>query len=70
MTNEKNRKLTILTLRSELSKFFRYITHTGWNEIPAPPAVAKTGISEKMVLVSLFEEFNCESKAKNCRVIA
>ena len=44
--------------------------YTGWNEIPAPPAVAKTGISGEMLLVCYFEEFNCESKEKNRRVIA
>ena len=49
----------------------RPLQYTGWNKIPAPtPTVAKTGISEEMILVSLFEEFNCKSKEKNHRVIA
>ena len=36
----------------------------------SPPAVAKTGISEEIVLVSIYEEFNCKSKEKNRRAIA
>ena len=32
--------------------------------IPPPPAVAWTGISEEMVLVYLYKEFNCETKEK------
>ena len=53
-----------------MTKLLHLLSCTWWNEIPAPPTVAKTGISEEMFLVSLFEEFNCESKEKNRRVIA
>ena len=44
--------------------------YTGWNEIPAPPAMVQTGKHQGMIIIVLFEEFNCRSKEKNCRVIA
>ena len=36
----------------------------------SPPAVAKNGNYQGMVLIVLFEEFNCKSKEKKRRVIA
>ena len=30
-----------------------------------PPAVAQTGKHQGMIIIALFEEFNCRSKEKN-----
>ena len=49
---------------------YKCASYTGWNEIPAPPTVAQTGKHQGVIIVVLFEEFNCRSNEKDRMVIA